>query len=54
MENILEGKMMFVYYKIAEYIPDFLAFIIYLNATILTGSVIATILKKIPIVKEFI
>ena len=54
MENILGGKMMFVYYKIAEYIPDFLAFIIYLNATILTGSVIATILKKIPIVKEFI
>ena len=54
MENILGGKMMFIYYKAAEYVPSFIAFLIYLNVTILTGGVIATILKKIPILKDFI
>lgn len=54
IENILGGKMIFVYYRIAEYIPDFIAFIIYLNVTVLTGAVIATILKKIPILKDFL
>ena len=54
MENILGGKMMFIYYKAAEYVPSFIAFVIYLNVTILTGGFIATILKKIPILKDFI
>ena len=54
MENILGGKMMFIYYKVAEYVPSFIAFVIYLNVTILTGGFIATILKKIPILKDFI
>lgn len=54
MECILGGKMMVIYNILSDYIPKCISFIVYLNATVLVGALIGTIIKKMPILNKLL
>ena len=52
IENVVAGKICtYIYPVLNGYMHGILAFLIYLNATVLMEAVIGTGMKKIPVLK---